>query len=115
MAASGSLCPKVIFPEPPPPLVWLVGLGEAALNQNLVLMQRLRAAGLVCQMAYGGSMKSQMRAANHSGAAWAVIRGDDELAAGVAALKDLVSGRQETCPVDQVAGRIEAPAAPKPA
>ena len=101
--------------EPPPPLVWLVGLGEAALNQNLVLMQRLRAAGLVCQMAYGGSMKSQMRAANHSGAAWAVIRGDDELAAGVAALKDLVSGRQETCALDQVALRIGAPGASKPA
>ena len=59
-------------------------------------------------------MKSQMRAANHSGAAWAVIRGDDELAAGVAALKDLISGRQETCALDQVALRIGTPGGAKP-
>ncbi len=88
-----------------PARVWLVGLGEAALAQNLSLMQTLRASGLVCQMAYAGSMKSQMRAANKSGAAWAVIRGDDELEKGVAALKNLATGIQETVPVDQVVGK----------
>ena len=56
-------------------------------------------------MAYAGSMKSQMRAANKSGAAWAVIRGDDELEKGVAALKNLATGIQETVPVDQVVGK----------
>jgi histidyl-tRNA synthetase len=99
---------------PPPPLVWLVGLGEEALKRNLALMQTLRAAGLVCRMAPGGSMKSQMRAANHSGAAWAVIRGDDELAKGLVALKDLVSGVQETLPVDQLAGRLAVRTTAKP-
>ncbi len=91
-----------------PSLVWLVGLGEAAMHQNLPLMQTLRAAGLACRMATGGSMKSQMRAANKSGAAWAVIRGDDELAQGVVALKDLGSGVQETLPVDQLVRRLTA-------
>jgi histidyl-tRNA synthetase len=100
--------------EPPPPLAWLVGLGEAAMQNNLVLMQSLRAAGVVCQMAYGGSMKSQMRAANKSGAAWAIIRGDDELAKGVVALKDLISGVQAVLPPDQLAGHLAGPVAPKP-
>lgn len=100
--------------EPPPPLAWLVGLGEEALTQNLALMQTLRAAGVVCRMAYGGSMKSQMRAANKSGAAWAVIRGENELSQGVAALKDLASGVQETVPLDQLAGRIGAGISLKP-
>ncbi len=99
---------------PPPKLVWLVGLGDEALRQNLALMQQLRAAGIACRMASGGSMKSQMRAANKSGAAWALIRGDDELAQGVAALKDMVAGTQETLPVDQLAtvlaARIAGPA-----
>ena len=90
---------------PLPARVWLVGLGDAALAQNLLLLQTLRTAGIVCQMAYGGSMKSQMRAANKSGSAWAVIRGDDELEKGVAALKNLVSGVQETVPLDQVVAR----------
>lgn len=91
---------------PAPPLVWLVGLGAAAQQQNLALMQQLRAAGLACRMAPAGSMKSQMRAANKSGAAWAVIRGDDELAQGVAALKDMTAGTQENLPVERLAGEL---------
>ena len=59
-------------------------------------------------------MKSQMRAANKSGAAWAIIRGDDELAQGVAAVKDLRSGVQETVPLGQLAARLLAQAATPP-
>ncbi|HPC19986.1 MAG: histidine--tRNA ligase [Kiritimatiellae bacterium] len=90
----------------PPPLVWLVGLGEQAIQSNLALMQQLRAAGLACRMAPGGSLKSQMRAADKSGAAWAVIRGDDELTQGLAALKDLAAGRQESVPLDRLADEL---------
>lgn len=99
---------------PPPPRIWLVGLGDEALKRNLALMQELRGMGLVCQMAYAGSMKSQLRAANKSGAAWVVIRGDDELANGVAALKNMGSGEQETVPLDQVGSRLAAGLAAKP-
>lgn len=90
------------------PDVWLVGLGEAAVGANLRLMRELRAAGLRCRMAPGGSMKSQMRAANKSGARWALIRGDDELAQGVAGLKDMVGGEQTTvgASADAVAARV---------
>ena len=98
--------------EPAPPLVWLVGLGDAAQQQNLALMQQLRATGVTCRMAPGGSMKSQMRAANKSGAAWAVIRGDDELAQGVAGLKDMVAGTQESLPVGDLVGRLAKAAKP---
>ena len=97
--------------EPLPPLAWLVGLGEEAQKRNLVLMQELRAARIACRMALGGSMKSQMRAANKAGAAWAVIRGDDELAQDVVALKDMVSGVQETLPRERLAGELAARAA----
>jgi histidyl-tRNA synthetase len=93
---------------PPPPLVWLVGLGDAAQDRNLTLMQQLRAAKIACRMATGGSLKSQMRAANKSGAAFAVIRGDDELAQGVAALKDMASGEQVTLPLDRLAPELAA-------
>lgn len=93
---------------PPPPLVWLVGLGDPAQDRNLALMQQLRAAKIACRMATGGSLKSQMRAANKSGAAYAVIRGDDELAQGVAALKDMASGEQVTLPLDRLAPEIVA-------
>lgn len=98
---------------PPPPLVWLVGLGDPAQDRNLALMQQLRAAKIACRMATGGSLKSQMRAANKSGAAFAVIRGDDELAQGVAALKDMASGEQVTLPLDRLAPEIAARTAAK--
>ena len=98
---------------PAAPLVWLVGLGDEAQKQNLALMQKLRAAGLACRMPPGGSMKSQMRAANKSGAAWAVIRGDDELAQGVAAVKNMVAGTQEILPLAQVPGELAARAGGK--
>lgn len=78
------------------PDAWLVGLGDDAVRANLALMRELRAAGVTCRMAPGGSMKSQMRAANKSGARFAVIRGGDEMAAGAAQLKNMVSGEQRT-------------------
>jgi histidyl-tRNA synthetase len=93
--------------EPAPPLVWLVGLGEAAQEQNLVWMRRLRAEGLSCRMAPGGSMKSQMRAANKSGAAWTVIRGDDELKQQVAAVKNMVTGEQMTVGEADLVGTLK--------
>ena len=82
------------------PLLWLVGLGAAAQSANLVLLRNLRAAGLVCRMAPSGSMKSQMRAANKAGAAWTLLRGDDELAAGTILLKNMATGDQTPVPAD---------------
>ena len=81
-------------------LVWLVGLGAAAQEANLALMRELRAAGLTCRMAPGGSAKSQMRAANKAGAAVTLVRGDDELAAGTVQAKDMESGEQRSLPAD---------------
>lgn len=91
---------------PAPRLAWLVGLGEEAMQQNLALMQQLRTAGVACRMAASGSLKSQMRAANKAAATWAVIRGDQELAQGVAAVKDMTTGEQRTVALDQLADTL---------
>jgi len=74
--------------------VYLVHQGEAAQLQAFVLGERLRDAGLDvvlhCAAANAsGSLKSQMKRANASGAAYAIIVGDDEIAAGTAAIKAL--------------------------
>lgn len=88
--------------------VWLVGLGDAAVEANLSLMRELRAAGLSCRMAPGGSAKSQMRAANKSGALWAVVRGDFELEKGIVQLKNMTAGWQDEMSADvrQLAERM---------
>ena len=74
--------------------VYLVHQGDAAQLQSFVLAERLRSAGLDvvlhCASANsGGSFKSQMKRADASGAAYAVIIGDDEVANNTAAVKVL--------------------------
>jgi histidyl-tRNA synthetase len=72
--------------------VYLVHQGEEAQMQAFVLAERLRDAGLDvllhCAAATGaGSFKSQMKRADASGAAFAVIIGEDEVAAGNVTVK----------------------------
>ncbi|MBI3286402.1 MAG: histidine--tRNA ligase [Burkholderiales bacterium] len=76
--------------------IYLVHQGAAAQMQSFVLGERLRDAGLDvvlhCATAAGaGSFKSQMKKADSSGAAYAVIIGDDEAAANSVSIKALRS------------------------
>jgi histidyl-tRNA synthetase len=94
--------------------VYMVHQGEAAQMQAFVLAERIRDAGLDvvlhCAAASGpGSFKTQMKKADASGAAFAVILGDDEVAKHVAAVKSMRAGagataeqQQATVPFDDV-------------
>jgi histidyl-tRNA synthetase len=101
--------------------VYMVHQGEAAQMQSFVLAERLRDAGLDvilhCAATSGaGSFKSQMKKADASGASYAVIIGEDEIASNAANVKSLrgEEGEQQqaTVPfegvvdhiVDQIAG-----------
>lgn len=92
--------------------VYLVHQGEAAQLQAFVLAERLRDAGLDvvlhCAAAGGaGSFKSQMKRADASGAAYAIIIGEDEVAAGTASVKALraadMQNNQTSVPLGNVA------------
>ncbi|MEA3051696.1 MAG: histidyl-tRNA synthetase [Sphingomonadales bacterium] len=86
----------------------LVPLGDAAEAAATGLVTQLRRAGIACEMAYKGNMKRRMQKANASGARYAVILGDDELARGEAALKDLRSGEQRSVKLTDLAGALKA-------
>lgn len=76
--------------------LWLISLGEAALTENMKLARALRSKGIRCGMELAAkSMKAQMRKADRSGAVKVIIRGDDELAKGIAVVKNLAEGTQE--------------------
>ncbi len=94
------------------PDVYVVLAGERAGQAGLALVEGWRDAlpGLrIAVNAGGGSFKSQLRRADRSGAALAVIIGDDEVARGVAALKPLrTDAPQQHCGWPDVAGRISA-------
>ncbi|HJV94079.1 MAG TPA: histidine--tRNA ligase, partial [Azonexus sp.] len=77
-------------PAAPAPDVYLVHQGDAASRQAFLVAEGLRDQGVnVLLHCGGGSFKSQMKKADGSGAAFAVIIGDDEAATGEAQLKTL--------------------------
>lgn len=74
------------------PHAYLVAVGEDAERAGAVLAESLRdgLAGLRLQVnSGGGSLKSQLKRADRSGARFALILGEDELRAGSIALKPL--------------------------
>ncbi|MDE2338216.1 MAG: histidine--tRNA ligase [Gammaproteobacteria bacterium] len=91
--------------------VYIVVNGERAAAFGLELAERLRDAlpGRRFELNLGGgNFKAQFRRADRSGAALALILGDDELARGVAALKPLrrEAGQSES-PLPDLAAAIE--------
>lgn len=83
--------------NPQAPLdVYLVHQGEQAGKLASIVAEQLRDADLkVVLHCGGGSFKSQMKKADGSGAAFAVIIGDDEAQAGQATLKPLRDGGEQ--------------------
>lgn len=76
--------------------IYVVHQGDAAQLQAFVIGERLRDAGLdvvlhCASSAGAGSFKSQMKRADASGAAFAIILGEDEIARGEATVKALRS------------------------
>jgi histidyl-tRNA synthetase len=72
------------------PLAYAVVPSAQLMPQALVALEALRAHGVsVLMHAGGGSMKAQFRRADASGAAFALIFGEDEIAQGQVAIKRL--------------------------
>jgi histidyl-tRNA synthetase len=82
--------------------VAVVPVGEAVEAAALELLRALRSAGIRAEIAYRGNVRRRMERANRTGARVAVILGPDDLAAGVAQVKDLASGTQQAVPLAEV-------------
>jgi histidyl-tRNA synthetase len=72
------------------------------------LAEPLRDAGLCVLLSHGGSLKSQFKRADQSGAAFVIVIGAEELATGTVTLKRLQSGEQWRLPLDEAIARIKA-------
>jgi histidyl-tRNA synthetase len=85
--------------------VYVVHQGDAAQLKASVVAERLRDAGLDvvlhCASASSSSVKAQMKRADASGAAFAVILGEDEVAGDMATVKPLRATEGETHQHDQ--------------
>jgi histidyl-tRNA synthetase len=87
---------------PAPTGIAVIPLGEAAEAAAIPMLQALRAAGKRAEIGYRGNLKRRLERANKSGAYAAVILGADDLAAGVAQVKDLVTGEQRAVAIADI-------------
>jgi histidyl-tRNA synthetase len=84
--------------RPRPFVVIPVGAAAAATAQKLT--HDLRHAGFPMELGFSGNLKKRLKRANGQNARAAILLGDDELAQGVATVRDLDSGEQELVSLD---------------
>ncbi|GAA1894923.1 histidine--tRNA ligase [Streptomyces sodiiphilus] len=95
--------------------VFAVPLGEDARRALFALVTELRRAGVAADFAYGGKgMKNGMKSADRSGARFALVAGERDLAEGTVQLKDLASGEQSPVGLGALVGTLLAALRPEP-
>ncbi|WBA08130.1 histidine--tRNA ligase [Salinivibrio kushneri] len=91
--------------------VYMVTAGEGAMVAGMKLAERLReqVPGLRVMSHFGGgNFKKQFKRADKVGASVALVLGEDEVANGTVALKDLKGGEQQTLNQDEIAASLKA-------
>jgi histidyl-tRNA synthetase len=95
--------------QPERPELFVATADDAAADAALALVSRLRRAGHRVDFdARGGSLKSQMKRADKSGARYAVVLGSNELGSGQAALKPLAGGEPVPVALDGLEAALRA-------
>jgi histidyl-tRNA synthetase len=98
-----------VEPSAAPPLgVFAIALGEAAKRTLFGLVTQLRRAGLSADLGYGAKgLKGLMKAADRSGARYALIAGDRDLDEGLVQVKDLASGAQSPVALTELVSTLK--------
>jgi histidyl-tRNA synthetase len=87
--------------------VYVVPLGEAALGEAVRLARELRRRGAAVELSEERRLKRALEVANKAGARYALILGENELAAGRYALKDMATGEQESLTREELLKKLE--------
>src|SRR6516162_7780044 len=98
----------IAAPPPPPRSVALVPIGEVGETAALKLAEDLRACGFTIDLGYSGNLARRLRRANRIDAYAAILLGEDELARGVASLRNLGSGEQTEVALAELPARLKA-------
>ena len=97
--------------QKPAPLDLLVApMGDPALRHAAVMARDLRLRGHSVELVEG-KLKRAMELANKYGARFALIVGDNEMAAGRYTLKNMTTGEQDSLSPDEIAAKLAAAAA----
>ena len=93
--------------QTPAPLdLFIAPLGEPALRHAAVIAQQLRKAGRSVELGREGKLKRVMEQADKMGARFTLIVGEDEMAAGRYALKNMATGEQQNLTLDEISSAL---------
>ena len=95
------------YPESERPVA-MVPVGAAAELRAMTLADDLRRAGVAVDLGYSGNLRRRMQRADRIRARAAVLLGDDELARGVATIRDMTSGEQSEVALERLAEALRA-------
>jgi histidyl-tRNA synthetase len=74
--------------------LFIIPLGDESKTAALTIAQELRSSGLRVEISFGDrALKGSMKAADKSGAAYVIVRGDSEIASGAVELKEMSTGK----------------------
>lgn len=87
--------------------VYGIALGEVAKPRLVSMLGELRQLGIRTDMSFGSrGLRGAMKGADRSGAAWALLIGERDLAAGKVTLRNLGTGEQCECLHDDINGLV---------
>lgn len=96
------------LPGPVAPVAYVAAFSPGARETAFRLAHALRREGVATELDYQGrSPKGQMKQANRLGAHFAVIIGDEELAAGEVTIRDLREGHEQRMSTGEAVKRIK--------
>lgn len=85
------------------PDLFVIPLGEDAKNYSIEFIDKLRKDGAIVDCAYGDrALKGAMKGADRSGAKYALVIGESELASGVGELKNMESGNASSVTLSSI-------------
>lgn len=87
--------------------LFVVSLGDKAREESFVLVSQLRKKGFVVEQSFGDrALKGAMKAADKSGARFAIVIGDAELNSGSAELKNMATGETASVTLSGLANTL---------
>lgn len=94
--------------DQPKELTLVVPFEQEQVPSSLLLVEQLQQAGLVADIiAEQSSLKTKLRKANRLGATYIVLLGSNELAAGTATVKNMITGSEKTISLSSIASSIK--------
>lgn len=95
----------IALPKPAQLEIFVISVGAPAKNLSFSILNSLRANGFKTDMSFGDrSLKAGLKAADRSGAKYAVLLGDSELSSAKVQVKDLKSSSQTEVALAELIG-----------